>query len=194
MRKSLKTRKTNETEIKVELNLDGKGSRKIDTGIKFFNHMLEQLAAHAGFDLEISVKSLDYDHHHVVEDVAITLGQAIKEALGDKKGIMRYGSFILPMDEALALSALDLSGRAFCKLDVDIKEERTGDFETVLMSHFFSSLAQAVQMTLHIKLLDGNDVHHIIEAVFKSFARALSIACSHDEKNKGMVPSTKGVL
>ncbi len=194
MRKSSQVRKTNETEIKIELNIDGSGIRKIDTGIKFFNHMLEQLAAHAGFDLEIEVKSLDYDHHHVVEDVAITLGQAIKEALGDKKGIVRYGSFILPMDEALALTALDLSGRAFCKIDVDIKEERTSDFETVLLSHFFSSLAQVMQATVHIKLMDGYDVHHIIEAIFKSFARALKIACSIDEKNKDAIPSTKGVL
>lgn len=194
MRKSEKGRKTLETEVKIELNLDGEGKRKINTPVKFFTHMLEQFAAHGSFDINIDVQSHDKDNHHVIEDVALTLGEAFKEALGDKKGITRYGSFILPMDEALCMSVIDLSGRAFSKLDVEIKDEKTSDFETVLLAHFFSSFAQASLSTIHIKLLDGADTHHIIEAVFKSFARALKIACSIDESNKNLIPSTKGLL
>lgn len=194
MRISNKERKTLETEVKVELNIDGTGQRSIYTPIKFFTHMLEQFAAHGGFDLKIDVQSHDKDNHHVIEDVAITLGEAFKEALADKKGIVRYGSFILPMDEALALSVIDLSGRVFSKVDVEIKDEKTSDFETVLLSHFFSSFAQASLSTVHIKMLDGTDTHHIIEAVFKSFARALSTACSIDESKRDIIPSTKGLL
>lgn len=194
MRDAKKERKTLETEVKIELNLDGEGKREISTPIKFFTHMLEQFAAHGGFDLKIDVKSHDKDNHHVVEDVALTLGEAFKEALGDKKGINRYGSFILPMDEALSLAVVDLSGRMFSNLDVQIKDEKTSDFETVLLAHFFQSFAQASLSTIHVKLLDGKDTHHIIEAVFKSFARALREACSIDETKKGIIPSTKGIL
>lgn len=194
MRTSQKNRKTLETEVKIELNIDGNGKREINTPIKFFTHMLEQFAAHGGFDLKIDVQSHDKDNHHVVEDVALTLGEAFKEALGDKMGVTRYGSFILPMDEALSLAVVDLSGRAFSKTDVAIKDEKTSDFETVLLPHFFNSFAQASLSTIHIKLLDGSDTHHIIEAVFKSFARALSQACSIDEKKKDIIPSTKGLL
>lgn len=194
MRQSAKLRETKETKINVNLNIDGNGNYKINTGIKFFDHMLEQLAHHAGFDLEIDVTSHDKDNHHVVEDVAITLGQAFLEALGDKKGITRYGEKILPMDEALVLSVVDISGRIFSKTDVVVKDEKTSDFETVILPHFFASFAQAALMTIHIKMLDGFDTHHIIEAVFKSFARALRIAVSYDENNKDKVPSTKGIL
>ena len=194
MRKSEKIRKTLETEVKIELNLDGVGKREINTPIKFFTHMLEQFAAHGGFDLKIDVESHDKDNHHVIEDVALTLGEAFKEALGDKKGIIRYGSFILPMDEALCLAVVDLSGRAFSKTDVEIKDEKTSDFETVLLAHFFNSFAQNSLSTVHIKMLDGTDTHHIIESVFKSFARALRAACSIDESNKNVIPSTKGIL
>lgn len=194
MRQSAKLRETKETKINVNLNIDGNGDYKINTGIKFFDHMLEQLAHHAGFDLEIDVTSHDKDNHHVVEDVAITLGQAFLEALGDKKGITRYGEKILPMDEALVLSVVDISGRIFSKTDVVVKDEKTSDFETVILPHFFASFAQAALMTIHIKMLDGYDTHHIIEAVFKSFARALRTAVSYDENNKDKVPSTKGVL
>lgn len=194
MRQSSKLRETAETKITVNLNIDGNGERKINTGIKFFDHMLEQLAHHAGFDLDIDVISHDKDNHHVVEDVAITLGGALKEALGDKKGITRYGEKILPMDEALVLSVVDISGRVFSKVDVTVKDEKTSDFETVLLPHFFSSFAQAALMTIHIKMLDGYDTHHIIEAVFKSFARALKTAVSYDEKNINKIPSTKGIL
>jgi len=194
MRTSKKSRKTFETEVNIELNVDGTGKREINTPIKFFTHMLEQFAAHGGFDLKIDVQSHDKDNHHVIEDVALTLGEAFKEALGDKKGVTRYGSFILPMDESLSFAVVDLSGRAFSKCDVQIKDERTSDFETVLLPHFFNSFAQASLSTIHIKLLDGTDTHHIIEAVFKSFARALAIACSIDENKKDIIPSTKGIL
>ena len=194
MRTSEKVRKTLETEVKIELNIDGTGKREISTPIKFFSHMLEQFAAHGSFDLKINVQSHDKDNHHVIEDVAITLGDAFKEALADKKGITRYGSFILPMDEALSLAVIDLSGRAFSKVDVEIKDEKTSDFETVLLPHFFNSFAQASLSTIHIKMLDGSDTHHVIEAVFKSFARALRIACSIDETKKDIIPSTKGLL
>ena len=194
MRISNKTRKTAETEIIVKLNLDGNGESQINTGINFFNHMLEQLACHACFDLEIEVKSKDKDNHHVVEDVALTLGSAIKEALGDKRGINRYGENILPMDEALILSVVDISGRVFSKVDVKVKEEKVSDFETIILPHFFSSLAQNGMMTIHIKMLDGNDGHHIIEGVFKSFARAIKTAAALDERNVSKIPSTKGVL
>ena len=194
MRQSNKLRETAETKINVELNIDGSGYYNINTGIKFFDHMLEQLAHHASFDLNIEVTSHDKDNHHVVEDVAITLGQALNEALGDKKGITRYGEKILPMDEALVLSVVDISGRIFSKTDVTVKDEKTSDFETVILPHFFSSFAQAALMTIHIKMLDGYDTHHIIEAVFKSFARALKIAVSYDINNQDKIPSTKGIL
>lgn len=194
MREATYERKTLETEVKVSLNLDGSGQKKISTGIRFFDHMLEQLSAHGHFDIDLSVVSHDKDTHHVVEDVAITLGEAFKQALGDKKGIKRYGKMLLPMDESLALVAVDLSGRPYSNVDAKIDEERVSDFETVLLKHFFNSLAVASLSTIHISLLYGEDTHHKIEAIFKSFARALAEACSIDEKNKDSVPSTKGVL
>ncbi len=194
MRVSTKVRETKETKISVKLNLDGQGEYKINTGIRFFDHMLEQFAHHSLFDLEIEAVSIDKDNHHIVEDVAITLGEAIKEALGDKKGITRYGEKILPMDEALVLSVVDISGRVFSKVDANLRDERKSDFETVILPHFFSSLAQAALLTIHVKVLDGYDTHHIIEAIFKSFARALRIAVAFDENNKDKIPSTKGLL
>ena len=194
MRCSSKIRKTLETEIKVDLNIDGTGQKNINTGIKFFDHMLEQLAMHASYDLSIEVVSHDKDNHHVVEDVAITLGSALLEALGDKKGINRYGERFIPMDESLALCVIDLSGRVFSKVDAQIKDEKTSDFETVLLPHFFSSFAQGSLSTIHIRLLDGVDTHHKIEAIFKAFARALSFATSINEAKKDIVPSTKGLL
>lgn len=194
MRQCNKVRKTNETEVSIKLNIDGSGSYKINTGIKFFDHMMEQFAHHSGFDIEIDVVSHDKDNHHIVEDVAITLGTALHEALGDKKGITRYGEKILPMDEALVLSVVDISGRVYSKVDVSVRDEKTSDFETVILPHFFSSLAQSSLMTIHVKMLDGFDTHHIIEAVFKSFARALKIAVSIDKDNIEKIPSTKGVL
>lgn len=192
MRTAKINRTTNETDIKIELNLDGSGSFEIDTDIKFFKHMLEQFAYHSKFDLQICAKSKDSDPHHLVEDVAIALGSAIKAALADKVGINRYGQFILPMDEALVMSVVDVSGRIFSKLDLNISDEKISDLDTVLLAHFFSSLAQNALMTIHIRQLDGNDSHHIAEAVFKSFAHALKVAVSLN--NSGEIPSTKGVL
>ncbi len=194
MRTSTRERKTLETEIKISLNLDGTGKRNISTGIKFFDHMLEQFAAHGHFDIDINSKSLDGDSHHVLEDTAITLGEAFKEALGNKKGIKRYGHAIIPMDEALVLSVIDFSGRPFSGVDVGIEEQIVSDFETVLLKHFFNSFSVASASTIHIKLLAGEDTHHKIEAVFKSFARAVSQAVSIDEKYSDITPSTKGVL
>ena len=191
MRISKQKRETKETKIELELNIDGKGKYEISTGVKFFDHMLEQLAQHSGFDLKIKATSLDSDPHHCIEDVAITLGTALKEAMGDKKGIVRYQCVILPMDEALILCSLDISGRAFCKVDVDVKDNKTSDFETILLPHFFNSLAQNAGLTLHIRKLDGTDTHHIIEATFKAAARVLKAAL---EIKGDEVPSTKGIL
>lgn len=192
MRMSTITRKTKETEVTVELNLDGCGNYEINTDFKFFKHMLEQFAYHSKFDLKINAQSLDSDEHHLVEDVALAIGCALKDALKDKKGINRYGQFVLPMDEALVLCVVDLSGRAYSKLSLEIKDEKISDFSTVLLPHFFNSLAQNALMTLHIRELDGSDPHHISEAVFKSFGRALAIAVRED--NGQEIPSTKGVL
>lgn len=194
MRYSKKIRETFETKILVEVQLDGSGKHSISTGIKFFDHMLEQIAVHSSMDLNIEVVSHDKDNHHVVEDVALTFGAAFLEALGDKKGINRYGAKFIPMDEALAHTVIDLSGRVFSKVTADIKDEKTSDFETVMLPHFFQSFAQASLSTIHIRLIDGFDTHHIIEAIFKSFARALKYAIALDEKNVGVVPSSKGVL
>jgi len=194
MRTSTIERNTNETKIKLTLNIDGKGQKNIKTDIPFFKHMLEQFCAHGYFDIDLELISVDDDMHHAVEDTAIALGNAFKEALSDKKGIKRYGNAIIPMDEALVLSAIDLSGRAFCNPDLNIKEEKTGDFDTILVKHFFTSFASSSASTVHIKTLYGEDTHHIIEAIFKSFARAMKQACEIDEKNKDILPSTKGLL
>jgi imidazoleglycerol-phosphate dehydratase len=194
MREISKTRETKETKISLTINLDGKGEYQISTGVNFFNHMLEQFAYHSGFDVALDVKSLDNDSHHLIEDVAITLGSAIKEALSDKKGINRYAKEILPMDEALIMSVIDISGRPFCKVDIDLKDEKTSDFETVLLAHFFNSLAQNIGMSLHIKLLEGYDTHHIIEAAFKATARALKDAVKINPEKINEIPSTKGIL
>ena len=194
MRKSSVERKTLETEIQVALNLDGTGKKDINTGILFLDHMLDQLASHGYFDLDIKADSKDKDPHHVVEDISLSLGEAFFKALGDKKGIKRYGSAIIPMDEALTLTSIDISGRPFCEFKVPLEEERVNDLETILVKHFFISFANASKMTIHIKLLDGEDTHHKIESVFKSFARSLRTACSIDKEHPDVTPSTKGIL
>lgn len=186
-----KERNTKETEIKLLINLDGSGKYNINTQNRFFNHMLEQLSAHSKIDIELSAKALDNNHHHLIEDCAILLGKAIFEALGDKKGIERYSSVILPMDEALILCALDISGRPYLNMDIELKDEKTDDFETVLLHHFFQSLAYNAGFTLHFKKLNGYDTHHIIEATFKAFAKSLKKAL---EINNTEIPSTKGIL
>ena len=194
MRQVEKKRKTNETEIRVKINLDGSGYSKIKTPIHFFNHMLEQIALRSEIDLEIEANSLDENQHHLVEDVGITFGSSILEALGDKKGINRYGSIILPMDEALSLVAVDFSGRAFSKINVEIKQGKTDDFETILFQHFFQSFASSSLSTIHIKMFEGQDPHHIIESIFKAFGEALKIAIKINNENKEKKKKKKGVL
>ena len=187
-------RVTRETDVAVTLNLDGVGAADVSTGIGFFDHMLELFAHHSGFDLVVAAKGdLDVDGHHTVEDVALTLGQALREALGDKRGIRRYGSFMLPMDEALAMVALDLSGRPYFVHDLSLAGVRIGQFAGDLTAHFLRSLSTEAGMTLHVRLLAGSDAHHIVEAVFKGVARALALACERHGRDDA-VPSTKGTL
>ena len=188
------TRTTNETDVAVTLDLDGHGVADVATGIGFLDHMLVLFAHHGGFDLTLRASGdLDVDGHHTVEDIGLTLGQALREALGDKRGIRRYGSFLLPMDEALAMVALDLSGRPYFVHDLQLAGVRIGAFDADLTPHFFRSLATQSGMTLHVRLLAGSDAHHIVEAVFKAFARALAQACE-PHGHGGEVPSTKGTL
>ena len=188
------TRKTNETAVNAELNLDGAGTAQIDTGIGFLNHMLNLFAAHGQFDLQVTCAGdLDVDGHHSTEDIGITLGAALKAALGDKRGITRYGTFFLPMDETLAMVSLDISGRPFLVCDVGELAPMVGDFDTQLVEEFLRAFAFNAGLTLHVKVLYGKNSHHKIEAVFKALARALRIAVTVDEKIQG-VPSTKGVL
>ena len=194
MRQAKIERKTLETEVIIELNLDGTGQRTITTGIKFFDHMLEQLAAHSCFDIKIRATSHDSDPHHIIEDVGISIGNAINQALGDRKGIKRYGQMLLPMDESLALVAVDLSGRPYSNVIAEIEEQKVNDFDTILLKHFFRSLSTGALLTTHITLMYGEDPHHKIEAIFKSFARALGQACTINKENASQIPSTKGVL
>ncbi|MHB8985207.1 MAG: imidazoleglycerol-phosphate dehydratase HisB [Eubacteriales bacterium] len=188
------SRKTKETEINVSLGLDGAGVSRVSTGLPFFDHMLTLLAKHAAINLELTARGdLAVDGHHTVEDAGICLGRALKEALGDKSGIRRYGHAVVPMDEALALVAVDLSGRGFLAFDAVISSPRVGNFDTELVEEFFRALAANGEFTLHVKLLSGKNTHHIIESVFKALARALREAAAPDERIVG-VPSTKGEL
>lgn len=188
------TRKTKETEITMELNLDGSGKSQIETGIGFFNHMLESFARHGFFDLKLVVKGdLYVDAHHTVEDTGIVLGQAIKNALGEKEGIKRYGSFLLPMDEALVLCAIDLSGRPYLSYDLNLTVDKVGYLDTELVKEFFYALSYSAGMNLHIKLLNGGNNHHVVEAAFKAFAKALDDACTMDPRIQGVL-STKGTI
>lgn len=187
-------RKTKETDINVTFKVDGLGQSKINTGIGFFDHMLEGFAKHGFFDLECSVEGdLHVDGHHTVEDVGIVLGQAIKEAVGDKKGICRYGYFILPMDESLALCAVDLCGRPYLQFDCNFTTNRVGTLETELIREFFYAVSYAAGMNLHIKMLTPGNNHHMIEAMFKAFAKALDNATSKDPRISDVL-STKGSL
>lgn len=187
-------RKTRETDIEMNLDLDGSGKAEIQTGIGFFDHMLNSFARHGFFDLSLTVKGdLEVDTHHTIEDTGIVLGSAIKEALGDKKSIRRYGSMILPMDESLILTAIDLSGRPYFCYDVNLTAERVGEFETEMVKEFFYAVSYSGEMNLHIKQLSGENNHHIIEGMFKSFAKALDEAVSKDLRI-GDVLSTKGSL
>jgi imidazoleglycerol-phosphate dehydratase len=187
-------RVTKETDIYMKLNLDGEGKSDIDTGIGFFNHMLEGFSKHGFFDLDVKIKGdLNVDGHHTVEDAGIVLGNAIKEAVGDKKGIKRYGYFILPMDDALALCAVDLCGRPYLQFDCEFKEDKVGEFETTLVKEFFYAVSYSAAMNIHIKMLSGDNSHHMIEAIFKAFSKALDEATSMDNRIKDVL-STKGSL
>ena len=195
MRKVLKERNTAETKIKLELNLDGKGQSEINSGCGFLDHMLTLFAKHGRFDLTVKCDGdIEVDGHHTTEDIGIALGQAFKEALGDKRGIKRYGSTILPMDEALILSAVDISGRPYLRYRMKIPAPMVGDFDTELLREFVIAFAFNAGITLHIRRLDGVNSHHIIEGTFKSLGRTLKKAVAIDEKAKDEIPSTKGVL
>lgn len=188
------SRTTSETDIAVTLNLDGSGRSDIDTGIGFFDHMLRSFAKHGFFDLTVQVKGdLEVDCHHTIEDTGIVLGEAIKKAVGDKKGIRRYGSFALPMDETLVLTALDLSGRPYLCFDADFTVDRVGEFDTEMVREFFYAISYSCGMNLHIRQMAGQNNHHIIEAIFKSFAKALDEATGYDPRIKDVL-STKGTL
>ena len=194
MRQASITRNTKETKITLTLNLDGEGKAQISTGIGFFDHMLNSFAHHGFFDLALRVEGdLDVDTHHTIEDTGIVLGKAIKEAVGEKKGIVRYGSVILPMDEALLLCSLDLSGRPYLVYDLNLTREFVGDLETEMIREFFYAVSYGAEMNLHLKQLSGTNNHHIIEGGFKAFAKALDKAVSLDSRISGVL-STKGSL
>ena len=195
MRQAEIIRKTGETDVRIRLELDGTGACSIDTGVGFLDHMLELFARHGRFNLEVACKGdTRVDDHHSVEDIGIALGQAFDQALGDRKGIVRYGNMILPMDESLILSAVDLSGRGLLAYDLKILTEKVGTFDTELTEEFFRALAHNARCTLHLKQLAGSNSHHIIEGAFKSTARSLRAAVRVDPECAGEIPSTKGVL
>ncbi len=195
MRTAEVTRKTAETDISLKLNLDGSGKSNINTGCGFLDHMLVLFASHGRFDLDISCKGDTYvDYHHTVEDIGIALGKAFYDALGEKRGIRRYGDTILPMDEALIMSAVDFSGRSYLGYDLEIPTEKVGDFDTELAQEFFLGFIRNAECSLHIKMLSGKNTHHILEGAFKSVARTLREAVQLDEEFKNEIPSTKGVL
>lgn len=188
-------RRTNETDIHIRLNLDGRGASRITTGIRFFDHMLELVARHGAFDLVIEAKGdLDVDQHHTVEDTGIALGEAVQKALGTKRGILRAGYFLMPMDETLAAAAIDLSGRPVCVCQAQIPATRVGDLQSELVEDFFQGFAQAARANVHLRILYGRSSHHRIEALFKAFARALRFAVSRDKRLRNVLPSTKGLL
>jgi imidazoleglycerol-phosphate dehydratase len=195
MRKTQLRRTTKETDIRLRLNLDGRGKSKIATGIRFFDHMLEQIARHGGLDVELSARGdLDVDQHHTVEDVGIALGEAVKRALGSKRGILRAGYFLMPMDDCLAAAALDFSGRAYCVCHFKISAEHVGDFQTELTEDFFRAFSHAAAANVHLKLVYGRSSHHQVESLFKAFAKALRFAVTRDKQLRRVLPSTKELL
>ena len=188
-------RKTNETDIRLRLNLDGRGRARIRTGIRFFDHMLELVARHGAFDMDLAARGdLDVDQHHTVEDVGITLGEAVQKALGSKRGILRAGYFLMPMDETLAAAAVDLGGRPYCVVRAQIAATRVGDFQVELIEDFFQGFAQAARANVHLRALYGRSSHHQVEAMFKAFARALRFAVARDKRLRMVLPSTKGLI
>ena len=195
MRRKRIERNTKETQIVLALEIDGTGTYEINTGCGFLDHMMELFARHGRFDLAVECKGDTHvDYHHTAEDIGIALGTAFKEALGDKRGICRYGQFLLPMDEALVMCALDISGRSFVNFDVEIPAQKVGDFDTELVKEFIMALSREMGLTIHFKQFAGENSHHIIEAVFKGMARALRAACAIEEEFADEIPSTKGVL
>ena len=189
------TRTTNETDITVSVNLDGQGNSQFNTGVPFLDHMLDQIARHGLIDLTVTAKGdLEIDAHHTVEDIGITLGQALTQAIGDKKGIQRYGHAYVPLDEALSRVVLDLSGRPGLEMSVEFSRGRIGDFDVDLFYEFFQGLVNHANMTLHIDNLKGRNAHHQAETIFKAFGRALRLAIPFDPRAQGMIPSTKGAL
>ena len=188
-------RKTTETEISLTLTIEGQGAYEVSTGIRFLDHMLELFARHGAFDLKLQCAGdLDVDQHHTVEDVGIVLGQAFNDALADKKGILRAGYFVMPMDETLAVAAVDLSGRVACVVDAKVRVRMVGDLQSELVEDFFEGFARGARANVHLKTMYGRSNHHKIEAIFKAFARALRVACSRDRQLAEMLPSTKGLL
>jgi len=188
-------RKTKETNIRLRLNLDGRGQARIATGIRFFDHMLDLFARHGAFDLTLDARGdLDVDQHHTVEDVGIVLGEAVQRALGDKRGILRAGYFLMPMDETLSAAAIDFGGRPYFVIKGKISAKRVGDFQTELVEDFFQAFAQSARANLHLRVLYGRSSHHQVEALFKCFARALRFAVARDARLKKVLPSTKGLL
>ena len=186
---------TTETQIALALNIDGTGIYKVDTGIRFFDHMLELFTRHGGFDLALACRGdLDVDQHHTVEDIGIALGEAFDRALGDKKGILRAGYFLMPMDETLGVAAVDLSGRVSCVVKTKVKTRLVGDLQSELVEDFFEGFARGARANVHVATMYGRSNHHKIEALFKAFARALRVACSKDKQLGKMLPSTKGLL
>jgi imidazoleglycerol-phosphate dehydratase len=195
VRRATIKRETRETQISLRLALDGKGRYDVATGIRFLDHMLELFARHGGFDLKLQAKGdLDVDQHHTVEDIGIALGEAISSALGNRRGINRAGYFIMPMDETLAVAAVDLGGRIHTVVDLRLKVRKVGDLQAELVTDFFEGFAQGARANVHVKVLYGRSSHHHIEAVFKAFARALRVACARDRRLARMLPSTKGLL
>ncbi|HEV2419271.1 MAG TPA: imidazoleglycerol-phosphate dehydratase HisB [Terriglobia bacterium] len=188
-------RKTAETDIRARLNLDGQGRYRITTGIRFLDHMLELFTRHGGFDLDLKAKGdLDVDQHHTVEDAGLVLGEAVRQALGDKKGINRAGYFVMPMDETLGLAAIDLSGRPYLVMNAPIRARMVGDLQSELVEDFFQAFTSSARANVHLKIAYGRSSHHAVEALFKALARALRYACSRDPRLKQLLPSTKGLL
>ena len=195
MRRAIIDRRTKETEIAIRLVLEGKGRYRVHTGIRFLDHMLELVARHGAFDLEVDATGdLDVDQHHTVEDLGIALGEAVSKAVGTRRGINRAGYFVVPMDETLAVAAVDLGGRPHAVVDLKVRVRRVGDLQTELVHDFFDGFALGARANVHVKVLYGRSSHHHVEAVFKAFARALRVACAKDRRLARMLPSTKGLL
>jgi imidazoleglycerol-phosphate dehydratase len=195
MRRGVIDRRTTETQIRLSIQLDGKGTYQVRTGIRFLDHMLELVARHGAFDLRIDAKGdLDVDQHHTVEDLGIALGEAVSKALGDRRGINRAGYFVMPMDETLAVAAVDLGGRPHAVVDLKTKVRLVGDLQTELVHDFFEGFALGARANVHVRVMYGRSSHHHVEAAFKAFARALRVACAKDRRLARMLPSTKGLL